>query len=315
MNDAPRMSVVLSCFADERLEAAIECVEAVRAQSLAPLEIIVVVDHNPELLGRLRRAAPDVRTIESRGSRGSSAARNTGVAAAGGDVVVFFDDDAVPQRDCLERLAAHYVDEHVIGVGGSLSPAWSTRRPRWLPEEFDWVVGCTYRGLPAEPAPIRNLIGANMSFRREALLAVGGFADEMARTGLHPLGVDDTEICIRLGARFPGSLLVYAPEASVRHKVPAGRTTWRYFCTRCLAEGRAKAALARIAGAAAGLSAERSYAARVLPAGVARGVVDVVAKRDLFGIARSLAILAGLAITSCGFVLGTLRPAKLGAAA
>ncbi|MFN8568873.1 MAG: hypothetical protein U0Z44_15460 [Kouleothrix sp.] len=34
----------------------------------------------------------------------------------------------------------------------------------------------TYRGAPSATAPVRNLIGANMSFRRELFTAVGGFS-------------------------------------------------------------------------------------------------------------------------------------------
>ena len=305
--DGRAISVVIPCFADERFDDVVDCVAALRGQTRPPAEIVVVVDHNAALLERLRGAVPDVRPIPNRESRGSSGARNTGIASTTGDVVVFFDDDAAPEPECLELLAEHYADAHVAGVGGAVAPQWHTRRPRWFPSEFDWVVGCSYRGLPTRPAALRNLLGANMSFRRAALEAAGGFSADMARRGRYPLGVDDTEICIRVQRSVPGSVLVYAPEALARHKVPRARETWRYFLTRCFAEGRAKAALTTISGSGASLSSERSYVVRVLPVGVVRGAADAVTRRDLGGVQRSLAIVAGLLVTSAGYASGRLR--------
>jgi len=307
-----RISVVIPCFADERLGDVLDCLAALSRQTIPPAETVVVVDHNPALLDRLVAAAPAARTVANRGPRGSSGARNTGIASTRGEIVAFFDDDAAPEPDCLERLAAHYGDERVAGVGGGVDADWRTARPRWFPAEFDWVVGCSYRGLPTHPAALRNLLGANMSFRRDALAAAGGFSARMARRGTTPLGVDDTELCIRLRRRLPGKVLVYAPEARARHHVPAARATWSYFWRRCLAEGRAKAALTAVSGVGESLSSERSYALRVLPVGMARGVRAAATGGDRAGILRSLAILAGLLVTSAGYIYGRLDGARTG---
>jgi GT2 family glycosyltransferase len=305
--DGRAISVVIACFADERFEDVLDCVMALHRQTLRPEEVVVVVDHNPALLERLRAAVPEVRAVANREPRGSSGARNTGIALTHEDIVAFFDDDAAPEPDCLERLAAHYADERVVGVGGGVDADWCTGRPRWFPPEFDWVVGCTYRGLPKRPTPLRNLLGANMSFRRSALVASGGFSVDMARRGRYPLGVDDTEFCIRVQRSLPGSMLVYAPEARARHKVPRARETWRYFLTRCLAEGLAKATLMTICEPGERLSSERSYVVRVLPAGVARGLLDAVTGRNRAGVQRSFAIVTALLVTSAGYVVGRLR--------
>jgi GT2 family glycosyltransferase len=303
----PAISAVICCFADERFEDVLDCVEALGHQTLPPADIAVVVDHNSALLERVRAAVPDVPVVANRESRGSSGARNTGIASTRGEIVAFFDDDAVPEPDCLERMVVHYAGDGVVGVGGSVVPAWCTGRPRWFPEEFDWVIGCTYRGLPTRPTALRNLVGANMSFRRGALDIAGGFAAEMARAGRYPLGVDDTELCIRIRQKLPDSVLVYAPEARVRHKVPATRETWRYFCTRCFAEGLAKAALTAVSGTHEGLSSERSYVVRVLPRGVARGLRNAFTGQDRAGAERSLTIIAGLLVTAAGYASGRIQ--------
>src|SRR6185312_4625824 len=142
------------------------------------------------------------------------------------------DDDATAEPDWLDQLAAGYADPRVCGVGGAIVPAWSVDRPHWFPAEFDWVVGCTYRGMPRVAGPIRNLIGANMSFRREIFDAVGGFRSGSGRGGTLPVGCEETEFCIRVLQRFPEAKLLYEPRARIFHQVPSHRGTWSYYVRR-----------------------------------------------------------------------------------
>jgi len=297
------LSVVICAYTEERWDDLSAAVESVGAQATPPMETIVVIDHNPPLADRARLALPDVLVIENREARGLSGARNTGVATARGDVVAFLDDDATAAPDWLRYLAVPYADPLVLGVGGAIEPAWSAGRPRWLPEEFDWVVGCTYRGMPRYTSPVRNLIGANMSFRREVFTAVGGFRSGMGRLGTRPLGCEETELCIRVRKHWPPATLLYEPKALVRHRVPAARARWSYFRARCYAEGLSKAQVAAFVGAKDGLASERHYTLSTLPRGVVRGLADTM-KGDLAGLGRAGAIIAGLAVTSAGYLAG-----------
>ncbi len=297
-------SVVICAFADERFGQLIAAVESLRAQTQAPAEVIVVVDGNPALLERARREREDAVVVANTGPPGLSGARNSGVACARSDIVAFLDDDATAAPDWLERLTGPYGDEAVAGVGGWVEPVWVDGRPGWFPQEFDWVVGCSYRGLPPGRAPVRNLIGANMSFRREVLAEVGGFRADLGRVGAQPLGCEETELCLRIANRWPDRVLLFEPSARVSHRVPAERSSWRYFRARCYAEGLSKATVARLAGARK-LSSERSHALRVLPKGVARSLGTAAAERNGDALRRAFAIAAGLAITSTGYLVGT----------
>jgi GT2 family glycosyltransferase len=313
-NHAPTVSVVICTYATERFHPLLSAFDSVRRQSRQPAELAVVVDHNPALLRRVRGAAPDVLSITNDEARGLSGARNCGISATRGAIVAFLDDDAFAESDWLERLVAPYADPDVVGVGGAILADWLTGRPAWFPDEFAWVVGCTYRGMPIRRAAVRNVIGANMSFRREVFAAAGGFAPEMGRTDGYPLGNDDTEFCIRARQALPGRQIVYEPHARVWHRVPEQRASWRYFRTRCYAEGLAKAALTSVTGATEGLSSERIYSTRVLPRGVVRNLGHILAG-DRSGARRSITILAGLSITLGGYVSGKLRPHVSGRAA
>jgi hypothetical protein len=205
----------------------------------------------------------------------------------------------------LECLLSAYSNPDVVGVGGSAVADWETGRPSWFPEEFDWVVGCSYRGLPERTARIRNPIGCNMSFRRDRLADAGGFNESVGRVGNRMTGGDETEAAIRVQRANPGTLVVYEPAARVRHHVPASRSTWRYFRGRCFGEGISKALVRRLSGASDALKTERRYVRRVLPAGVVRGIGQAL-RGHPSGLLNAGAILAGLAITSLGFAYGSL---------
>ncbi len=304
---ASRISVVICAYTERRWNQILAAVDSVRTQSTACHELTVVVDHNEDLRARLADALPDVRVVENDGPPGLSGARNTGVAKTCGDIVAFLDDDAVADRDWLKFFADSYTDPAVAGVGGLVLPRWETGRPAWFAAEFDWVVGCSYRGMPDHKMPVRNLMGSSASFRRGVFDLVGGFRTGIGRSaGRRPLGCEETELCIRLSQHSPGSLLLFDNRAVVWHRVPAERCRFSYFRSRCFAEGLSKAVVTASVGASDGLSAERRYTTRTLPRGIARGVADFV-RGDPSGMGRAAAIVTGLAAAAAGYAAGSFR--------
>ncbi len=305
---APTISVIICAFTEERWDDVVAAVKSVVRQDVAAHEIILVVDHNPDLFERLRAVMDGITVVENQQDRGLSGGKNTGVSLAAGDVVAFLDDDAVAEPGWIRYLGQAYADPDVIGVGGLTLPAWDTERPSWFPEEFDWVVGCTYTGR--DPGPVRNLLGGNASFRREAFAIAGGFPVGIGRSAAikRPLGCEETEFCIRLNQRSPGTVLLYHDGAVIRHRVPATRARFDYFRSRCYAEGLSKAMVTRLVGAGDGLSTERSYTTRTLRRGVRTGITDA-ARGDRAGLGRAGAIVAGLAWASAGYAMGITRGA------
>lgn len=275
--------------------------DSLRAQSLAPHEVVLVIDHAPELLDEVRALWPDLKVVANRERKGLSGARNSGVAEATGEVVAFLDDDAIAAPDWLARLAAAYADPKVLGAGGTVRPRWVEGKPGWFPPEFDWVVGCTHSGMPQELEPVRNLVGANMSFRRQPLLEVGGFSHDLGRVGTLPVGCEETDLSIRVHQRWPEAEILYDPAAEVEHVVPASRGGVRYFLDRCRAEGRSKAVLSGMVGSDDGLSSERTYVRRTLPLGFLRDLGDA-ARGDAGGLGRAAMIFVGLAATTVDYL-------------
>ena len=303
---APTVTVVICTYTDERWSELVEAVRSAARQDPTPLEVIVVVDGDDTLLERVRSQLSGVVAVANAQARGLSGARNTGVGLAKGEVIAFLDDDAMAVAGWLAGLCVHYADPLVLGVGGTVEPMWLVPRPAWFPAEFHWVVGCSYAGMPETAAPVRNMIGANMSFRRQVFEGVGSFSSAVGRVGVRPSGCEETELCIRAGQRWPSARFVYEPRAVVRHRVPKARVHWRYFLSRCWSEGRSKAVVAAMVGRSDGLSAERRHAFRVLPASAASALVTAVRRRQPALAGQAAAIIGGLATTASGYAVGTL---------
>ena len=306
MSTRPDASIVICAYTEDRWADLADAVDSVLHQSLPAREVLLVVDYNPRLLERARQSLAAVTVIPNTQPQGLSGARNSGVAAARGDIVAFLDDDATAASDWLEQLVNAYTSARVAGVGGAIEPVWLAGRPEWFPDEFAWVVGCTYRGLPTTTASVRNLIGANMSFRRGILESLGGFRHGLGRTRSRLLGCEETELCIRLNQRWPDSLLVFEPRARVCHRVPATRSRWSYFRARCYAEGLSKAALVDLVGAPHALRSERRYVLSTLTKGVWRELRGTILRRGRGGLPQAAAIAAGLSATAAGYVRGRL---------
>lgn len=206
----PSVSVVVPTVGRGSLD---RCLEALRAQTLAPHEIVVVEDTD---------------------RRGPSWARNEGIRRSTGEVVAFTDDDCVPPPNWLEVLTGA-LDRFGAEVAGGGQEETDPRLG----------VGGRVRPLPAEEAVDRDGLvhnTANLMIRRSALdrlVARDGFAfDESLRQA------EDNEIAWRLRRR--GSVVVWSP-VPVLHLRRV--SSWGYLRLR-FARGRGNAAFHRIQKAA-----------------------------------------------------------------
>jgi len=312
------ISVVICAYTEQRWNELLNAVSSVQNQTLPATDIIVVIDGNASLYRKAKEHLQNAIVIENRFMKGLSGARNSGAAIARGQIIAFLDDDAVACPAWLEELRKCYLDERVVGVGGKLTPLWESTRPGWFPEEFNWVVGCTYRGMASDKTQVRNMIGANMSMRRDIWESVGGFReafgcdkDSGAKQGTvkwlqHYAGDEETEFCIRVTRQMPGSIWLYNACAIVEHHVSKERMRWGYFIWRCYDEGLGKASLVKLHDSQLGLASERAYVFKVLPAGVLRGIIDAVVRGDITGLARAAAIIIGLLMAVIGYLVGTV---------
>lgn len=302
-------AVVIAAYTHDRWESLCAAIESAATQDPPPGEIVVAVDHDEELAGAVARHHPWARVVVNTGHQGAAATRNRGVHATDATHIAFLDDDAVAYDGWLGALVDPLTDPAVIGVGGFIAPLWADGEPAWFPPEFYWAVGATYRGMPEVRGRVRNVWSENMAVRRSEFLAVGGFREGYGKTG-SASAPEDTDLCVRLAASFPGTNWLYEPAARVGHQVPGDRSTLGFLLRRSYNEGVSKVALRRMLDVedtpGASLSDERRHAITTVPMGIVGELRDAVRDRDVDPARRAAVAALAMSTAAAGAGVGVL---------
>lgn len=236
----PSISVVMAT--KDRRALAVRCVESLRAQTRAPLEILAVDngsgDGTPEALAALA----GVRVL-SEARPGPAAARNAGVDASRGEVIAFIDDDAVAAADWLERIARGLEETGAAGIGGPTVGEWEGAPPARLlasAKARSYVGDFTLGARAYRLEGVRDFLsGANCAFRREVFDA--GLSFRTPPWG-RLVGAEDLEFSRAAAARWP---VWYDPRVVVRHRIPASKYGWTALAANAFDQGLKKPAMRR----------------------------------------------------------------------
>ncbi|MCL0091672.1 glycosyltransferase family 2 protein [Dehalococcoidales bacterium] len=308
----PKVSVIICAYTMERLRDIQEAVQSVLAQTLKPYEVIIAVDNNEELFQELKTGLPpEVKVVLNKGAQGLSETRNVGIRAATSEITAFIDDDAVAERDWLENLTGHFHEPMVVAVGGRAIPLWlNGSRPSWFPEELDWIVGCTYKGLPNKSAQnsefkeVRNVHGCNMAFRKEVFKKVGLWQSKIGAVGQKLKGGEEAELCLRIKAEMPKALIIYEPNALIRHKVPLKRLNLAWLIKNSFDQGICKAKVQKLHNLVKKtLSTENSYLRYLLLSSLPERLRRFYKKESLL---QAGAIIISIAAVGMGYLMESL---------
>lgn len=159
-----------------------------------------------------------------------SISRNIGICMSKGDIVVFIDDDAIPEPEWLTHLASAYDCDEIGATGGLVfDPSGYTYQYEYSTANrlgnANWSAKSSSEHL-CFPCSFEfpYLQGTNASFRRSALLEVGGFDEEIEYY------LDETELCCRLVDS--GYIIRQLPNAYVHHKFAPSHIRDEYKITR-----------------------------------------------------------------------------------
>ena len=247
-----RISVVI-CTRD-RARILGGALESLATQTLAPRDYeVLVVDNGSRDDTR--------RVVESAGSRGLapryleeprgglSRARNRGWREAKGLRVAYLDDDARAHRTWLERILEAFdgAGPAPTGVGGPVRAVWRGGRPPWVSDAVEEAFSIVDLGPVRRPVGgDRWLLGCNMAFAREALVAAGGFEERLGRDANNLLSME--EVALQRAVLRSGGSLLYDPNVVVDHHIPAERASPRWVERRVFDNGRSAARMRLLEG-------------------------------------------------------------------
>ena len=198
----PRVSVVVCAYNAERTMDA--CLASLAQLNYPDYEVIVVNDGSRDRTLAISEGYPDCRII-SQENKGLSVARNVGAEAATGGIVAYTDSDCVADPDWLDYLVGTMETKGLVACGG---PNFSPTEASLVPEAVAVSPGAPCHVL-LDDEIAEHIAGCNMAFRRDVLLAIGGFDPIFRAAG------DDVDICWRL--QDSGYQIGYSAAAFVWH--------------------------------------------------------------------------------------------------
>lgn len=179
------------------------CLDALRRQSIADVEIVVVDDHSDDDTPAVVGSAGDARIVYVRNERhaGVAASRNRGVALARSPSVFFTDADCRPLRSWVEEGLRTFAERDCAGVEG-----------RTLPPRH--VLSLAHRSVINEEGGQWQT--CNIAYRRDAILGAGGFDARYVNA------YEDRDLALRVQRR---GAIVFCPDMVVFHELI--RWTWK----------------------------------------------------------------------------------------
>ena len=226
------------------------CLAGLVAQTCSPdrFAILVVDSAGSEAsAARLRSmvaAVPNARLVRLE-DPGISAARNAGARQCG-SYIAYIDDDAIADPSWIDSIEA-VVDQAIARtgqppavIGGRVLPIWEQPLPAWWPSSLRGVLSIIEHvgegefrssSLPATLEPY----GVNMIVHVPALLAAGGFAEDLGRVGDRLLSDEDVELAWRLQDR--GLSARYDSRVLVHHQIQAARMNVPWLLRRMALQG------------------------------------------------------------------------------
>lgn len=234
MKSTPEISVIICSY--NRAGYIIGAVESLYHQTLGKkrFEVFVVdnnsIDNTEDLVQDYIGSHPDFDLhylTESR--QGASFARNTGAAFAQSPLLCFMDDDAIAEKDFLERIV-NFFSSHpdAAALGGRIIPEYIPKKPEWMSHFVSSLVGnFDYSPHLTVFKKGKYPLESNMTVLKEDFDAIGGFNTELPGVkGTLRIGGEGKDFFYRLQAS--GKKIYYDPQALVHHIVEVKKLTPHY---------------------------------------------------------------------------------------
>lgn len=211
-NDSAMVSVVICTL--NRAAHLESCLLQLRRQRFPRFEVIVVNGPSTDDTEAVLTKFTGEIKIRRNPKANLCISRNLGIAAAAGEIVAFLDDDSFAHPDWMREALTAFDDPLTAAVGGM-----SYRFRDETVEFSNGLLTETAYPWPIQPKPgshhdgrdglWNTVTGNNCLFRRDALLAVGGFDEQI------PYTHDESNVVLKMARR--GMRARHRPLAIVHH--------------------------------------------------------------------------------------------------
>ncbi|MCW3087904.1 MAG: glycosyl transferase family 2 [Sediminibacterium sp.] len=234
MSESLKISVVICSY--NRSAYINEAMESLYVQTLPRSEYeVIVVDNNstddtPQVCEAFIASHNDALFYyHTEIEQGSSFARNNGARHAKSPLLCFMDDDAVADKDYLERIV-NFFDRHpdAGGLGGRIIPRYIPSEPAWMSHYVSSLVGhFHYSESVSIFSANRYPLESNMIVRKKDFDVINGFNTALPGVkGNLRIGGEGKDFFFRLKAL--GRHIYYDPSIRVEHVVETSKLTPEY---------------------------------------------------------------------------------------
>jgi glycosyltransferase involved in cell wall biosynthesis len=206
---SPDISIVIPARNEGRRIA--HCLHSLRNQSVAfdQYEVIVVDDGSDDDTTEV--AQQNGARVIRQSKKGTSAARNRGIADALGDIVLFTDADCIAAPNWVEQLARPLMNTAIHGTVGRIV----TRQAHWLARLIQAELDERYSRMTQHEF-IDFINSGNCGFKR-SILCDNRYDESFA-------WIEDLELSFRLARS--GNRMIFVQDAVVSHEHP--QNLWVY---------------------------------------------------------------------------------------
>ncbi|MBZ3647343.1 glycosyltransferase family 2 protein [Enterococcus hirae] len=171
-------------------------------------------DETPAILARLQKKYPKLRVIRIDKNKGKAHAFDIGMAFAKGRLILSNDADTVPEPDALSNYVNYFIRPGGRNISAVTANMDVKNRTSLLGKsqtvEFSSIVGIIKRTQAGVLGGLYAYSGANIMYRKDALIDVGGFRQDRATE----------DISIAWDHQLNGWISVFAPTIIFFMEVP-----------------------------------------------------------------------------------------------
>lgn len=307
IDNFPKISVAIPEYDPSETKNLSDCIYSVLEQDYDNFEVVVISESEEvsefvvDEFGSVDKVS--VEDIDNPDG-GVSVARNAAVNATDGEVIAYIDSDAIAQDGWLKSIGEIYRDKNVLAVGGRAVAEWEHKRPKYLPDEFLWLVGVTHKGHAESGSVVRSTFGCNMSYRKSILTELR-FNENLGKEHGYNLQGEEPELGLRMREKF-NSGMYYTKDSTVSHRIDAEQSKFSWLSKRAYLQGVSKAIIEKETKGNS-LSTDKGFLSYIVRTSIPTYLKNTISGLQFSSLMHLFGILYLTFLVGIGYIVGRMK--------